>query len=419
MRFSIGACALIWAMTATASPKIAVESPLTLGQAIAHVLEGNPQLKAAEFDIQAAVARIRQQGQTTPWEFGVVLENLAGTGQSSGINDLETTLSLGRVLELGDKARLRGEVAQFELGILRHEQDAKRMDLLTEAARRFLTIVRVQAERELSQERVELMQRTLKAVEKRFRAGKTPSAERSRAQINLVQAELALEETDHLLANGRRQLSILWGELVPDFGSAQADLFRLDAVPEYAMLEQRIENNPALARLATVKRLADSRLQLARARRQNNLELRAGVRHLNASDDLGLTLSLRVPLGSATRAQPYVDEAESLFQREPLLAENQHLALRATLFELHQELLHARDRYTAYQERIIPAAEKALRDYSQGYAAGRYSLLELTSAQEILLDARNEYLSAAAEHHMFGVEIVRLTGARYTTGASQ
>jgi len=419
MRFSIGACALIWAVTATAAPKMTVETPLTLGQAIAHVLENNTQLQAAGFDTQAAAARIRQQSQSTPWKFGVELENLAGTGQVSGIRDLETTLSLGRVLEMGDKARLRGEVARFELGILRHEQDAQRMDLLTEAARRFLTIVRVQAERELSQERVELMKRTLRAVEKRFRIGKAPSAERSRAQINLAQAELALEETDHLLANGRRQLSVLWGELIPDFGSAQANLFSLDAEPEYAMLEQRIVNNPALARLATKKRLADARVQLARARRQTDLDLRAGVRHLNANDDFGFTLSLRVPLGSATRAQPYVDEAESLFQREPLLAENQHLALRATLFELHQELLHARDRFTAYQERIIPAAEKALRDYSKGYAAGRYSLLELTSAQEILLDARNEYLAAAVDHHKVGVEIVRLTGATYTIGASQ
>ena len=419
MRLLLGACVLIWAISATATPGMTAGTPLTLGQAIALVLDNNPQLRAADFESRAAADRVQQQSQPMPWELGVELENLAGSGQASGTSDLETTLSLGRVLELGDKSRLRGEVARFEAGMLRHEQDVQRLDLVTEAARRFIDIAWVQAERKLSQEQLELTRRTLKAVEKRFRVGKAPAAEHSRAQINLAQAELALEETDHLLANSWRQLSVLWGEFEPGYGSVQADLFRLEAEPHYAVLEQLIERNPALVRLATAERLADARLQLARASSRPDLDIRAGMRHFNDGNDLGLVLSLRMPLGSNGRARPYVTEADSLMQRQPMLAQEQRFALRATLFELHQEQLHARDRLTVYQERIIPAAEKALSDYSQGYAAGRYSLLELTSAQEVLLEARREVLSAAIDHHKTGVEIVRLTGATLTTGADQ
>ena len=417
MQFWIGACALIWALSVTAAPEITTQTPLTLGQAIALVLENNPQLQAADFDTRAAAARIRQQRQATPWELGIELENLAGTGEASGISDMETTLSLGRVLEAGDKPRLRGEVARFEAGMLRHEQDAKRLDLLSKATRRFLDIVRVQAEQKLAQEQVGLMRRTLKAVQKRFRIGKAPAAERSRTKINLAKAELALEETDHLLASGRRQLSILWGELEPGFGRAQADIFQLQAEQDFAVLDRLIENNPVLVSLATAKRLADARLQLARASGLTNMDIRAGVRHLNASDDVGLVLSLRMPLGSSGRAQAYVTEAESLMQQQPFLAQQQRLALRATLFELRQEMLHARDRLTAYQKRIIPAAEQALHDYSNGYEAGRYSLLELTSAQETLLQARRAALSAAVDHHKVSTEIVRLTGTNLSSGA--
>ncbi|MDH3979047.1 MAG: TolC family protein [Gammaproteobacteria bacterium] len=396
----------------------AVGSPLTLGESVARVLENNPHLQAADFDAQAAADRIRQQGQARPYELGVELENLAGTGEASGVSELETTLSLGRVLELGNKARWRGAVAELEAGVLRHEQDAKRLDLLAETAQRFLTLARVQVERKLAQERVDLMRRTLQSVERRHRVGKAPAAERSKARIDLARAELALEETDHLLINGRRELSVMWGEFQSDFETVQADIFHLDAEPDFTSLDLRIEHNPAIARLATQQRLSKARLSLAKTRGRSDLDVRAGVRHLNDTDDVGVVLSLSMPLGSVGRASPYVHEAEALIGREQLLAQDQHLVLRATLSALHQELLHARDRFEIYKDSIIPEAEKALLDYNKGYAAGRYSLLELTVAQETLLEARLESLSSAAEHHSARIEIDRLIGTAPLNGVT-
>ena len=60
---------------------------------------------------------------------------------------------------------------------------------------------------------------------------------------------------------------------------------------------------------------------------------------------VGMVLSLRMPLGSDGRSRAYVNEVEALAAREPLLARDRRLALRATLSALHQELLHARDRF--------------------------------------------------------------------------
>ncbi len=414
----IRASALVWMLFATVAAAAPADTSLSLNEAIARVLERNPQLQAADFDTRAAAERIRQQSQFTPYEASVDLENLAGTGDISGARGLETTLSLGRVLELGDKATQRGAVAQLEAGLLRHEQDAQRLDLLAETSRRYLALARAQAERELATQRVALMQRTLKSVEQRYRIGKAPAAERSRVQIDLARAELALEETDHLLNNGRRQLAVMWGAFDADFTSVQADLFKLDKEPAFAALDQAIEGNPALERLATSQRLSDARLLLARTRSRPDLDLRAGVRHFNASDDVGLVLSLRMPLGSAGRSRAYVDEAESLTAREPLLAQDQRLALRSTLSALHQELVHSRDRLATYDTRILPAANQALTDYNQGYAAGRYSLLELSAAQNTLLEARSEALSAAIDHHNAHIEIDRLIGVTPNTGVS-
>lgn len=418
MHLWIRVCTLSWMLSVPVTFAAIPDASLTLSQAVARVLENNPQLQAADFDARAAAERIRQQGQSTPYELGMDLENFAGSGAASGVHEAETTLSLGRVLEPGDKPLRRSEVAGLEAGLLRHDQDAQRLDLLAETARRFLTVARVQAERELAGQRVALMRRTLQSVEQNYRIGKAPAAERSRVQIDLARAELALEETDHLLSNGRRQLAVMWGAFDPDFETVLADIFRLDAEPDFAVLDQMIERNPAIARLVTTERLSEARLLLARTRARPDLDLRAGVRYLNATDDVGLVFSLRMPIGSAGRSSAYVIEAESLAAREPLLAQDQRLALRATLSGLHQELVHARDRFETYERRIIPAADKALADYSQGYAAGRYSLLELSAAQDTLLEARAEALSAAAEHHAVSIEIDRLIGVVPVNGVS-
>ena len=391
-------------------PAFAGGTPLTLAEALARVMESNPQLQVSGFDAQAAAARIRQQLQGRPYGFGFELENLAGSGVARGLSGMETTLSLGRVLESGGKAQHRGAVSELEAGVLRHEQDARRLDLLAMAAQRFLTLARVQAERALAEERVGLMQQTLGAVEQRHRIGKAPAAEVSRVRIDVAAAGLALEETIHQLLNGRRELSAMWGAFEPDFDAVQSALFSLETEPDFASLDRRIENNPSIALLATQQRLARARLALDEARARPDPELRAGLRHLNESDDIGMVLSLRVPLGTARRAAPFVDEARAKAASEELQAQHRQLALRTTLSSLYQEMLHARDRFEVYRDSIIPAAEQALQDYSAGYAVGRYSLVELTAARETLLEARLESLSSVVDHHSTHIEIDRLVG---------
>ena len=416
MGLRIGLIVLLWAVAGSASASPTGPVTLTLSETVARVLERNPQLQAAQFDARAAAARIRQQQQTTPWSVGVEAENFAGTGRRQGFDSLETTLSLGRVLELGDKPVLRGAVARHEAGLLQHDLDAQRLDLLAEAARRYLDIAKIQTERALAQDRVELLERTLQAVNQRIRVGKAPTAQRGRVEIDLGRAQLALEETEHLMRVARRRLTVLWGEFEPDFQRVSAELLQVEAEPDFQAMEQRLENNPALARLATVERLAAARTRLARASRQPDLDVRAGVKYFADADDMGIAVSVRVPLGSAGRAEPYVDEAQAMAEREPLLAQDQRLALRVTLYELQQELVHSRDRLQALRGQIIPSARETLDDYTEGFRLGRYSLLELLEAQRSLLQARLEVIDAAVEHHAFFIEIDRLIGAAIPTG---
>ena len=402
---------------------IAADSPvqesLTLDAALLAVLEKNPVLLAGDYQARAAAARIRQAQQSTPVQVKLELENFAGSGDFSGDELLETTLSLGKVLELGNKAGLRGEVAHNEAALLGNERDAERLDLLAEATRRFIHVVVDQERLKIARDKLAVAERTAVIVDERASVGKSPDAERRRVRIAVARAELELEHAEHELATSRVRLATQWGETEPDFSSARAALFDLHPVASFGALVQLLERNPDLARYASEQRLAVARVQLEQSRRLMDIELSGGLRYFNQNNDSALVVSASLPLGPGSRAAPGIESSQLLSDRQPLLYRQRQLELHASLYEIYQELLHALTASRTLHEQIVPEAEQVLLGYEKGYRTGRYSLLELSDAQELLLDARLEAVMAASDFHNYRIEIERLTGQALSMGVSQ
>mgnify|MGYP001821452849 CR=1 FL=1 len=394
------------------------QNSLTLDQAIVNVLENNPSLRAADYEAKAAAARIRAAQLTPAFRTSIEFENFAGSGTLSGGDALESTLSLSKVLELGDKAKLRGDVAHNKAMILRNEQDAKRLDLLAETTDRFVQVFSDHQRLAIEKDSLALAKRTHIVVELLMKAVKSPDAELRRVKIALARMELEIEHARHMLDTSRLKLATLWGETQTHFNNAVANLFDIEPAVPFETLVQLLERNPDLVRLATESRLAETRIQLARSRNRGDIEIAGGLRHFNLLDDTALVMSLNIPIGNRSRAAPGVDEAEMQSLRNPYDLEQRRLELHATLYEVYQELNHAIDSVSAFRKTIIPLAESALRDYEKGYAAGRYSLLELNVAQRTLLDSRLESVMSAADYHRYRIEIDRLTGAGLSTGVT-
>ena len=400
-----------------------INNPLTLDQVMLRVLEGNPQLKQSDLGAAAAAARIRHARLGTPTTIKLELGNIAGSNNYQNDNLAETTLSVAKVLEFGDKPTLRGAVATQQATLLHNEQSARRLDILSEAARRFVHVIIDQQRLLIAKDKMALVERTFRTVKQRVKAGRSPVAERRRVAIAVARAEVELEHAEHELATSRLKLVTMWGETATTFGMAQGALFQLQKVAAFEQLEKLLDRNPDLLRYATTQRLAEARVQLAQSRRRADIELSGGVRYFSNTDDSAFILSATIPLGSASRAAPRIEETELHAQQEPYRYTQRRLELHASLYEIYQELLHARTAVDALRQKIIPEAKRALRDYEKGYAAGRYSLLELTDAQRSLLEARLEAAMAASNYHRNRIEIERLTGmampTAMQTGVSQ
>ena len=59
---------------------------------------------------------------------------------------------------------------------------------------------------------------------------------------------------------------------------------------------------------------------------------------------------------------------------------------------------------------VIPQAQAALEQTRYGYERGRFSYLELGTAQQELLEVQKAAIDAAARYHQNLAEIERLTG---------
>ena len=86
------------------------------------------------------------------------------------------------------------------------------------------------------------------------------------------------------------------------------------------------------------------------------------------------------------------------------------MELHANLFELYQELLHARTETQSLREKVRPQAEAMFKTTSEGYRAGRFSLLELADAQIQLIELEREAIRSAAQFHTLMIDIKRVTG---------
>lgn len=389
---------------------------LSLDQVLVKVLENHPQLKIADYEARAIAARIKIAAQRPADRIKIEAQNFGGSGEARWLGNVETTLSLARVLELGNKSAFRAAVATQESHLLRDRQAALRLDLLTEAARRFLRVAFDQERLLIAAEAVEQTRETRAIVASRIQAGVAPLAERYRIDIDLAQQELELEDAEHELASARIRLAALWNDLEPGFTEVSAGLYALAQPLAFKTYAGLLERNPDLIRFNTQQRLAEARLRLATIRRKPDIELNAGLRYLGASNDIGFVLSASLPLGSASRAGPAIEEAALLSRIDPLALEQQRAELSATLYALYQELLHNRTTAEQLEQRIIPATERAVEEYAKLYDAGRLSLLELVEAQRKRRHARRQLLESAYHFHRLQLEIDRLTGAPVLTG---
>ena len=372
------------------------DTSLTLPEAIEHTLAKNPELQVFPLREKALQGKAQTEALRPALEAGIEVENFAGSGDYSGTEAMDTTLSLSSVLELGQKRDARMAVADARLDRLRAEQEVAALDASGEVARRFLDALAAQERLALAREAEKLAGETVQAVKRRAEAGGGSQADVFRANASLEQARLASAHAASTARANRILLASLWGEVEPDFLTVSGDLLA-------------VGSQEPVASLYSETRLKDAEVRMAQANGKRDINWSAGVRQLNETDDTALVASMSVPLFSGRRNAGALQAAQAEKDEAAFVQDATLKQLKARLQALHGQRQQSLDEVHALKKSVIPLLEQALQFSRTAFSNGQLGYQEWLVSRQELLSAQLALLDAADEAHRLRIDIEQLT----------
>lgn len=370
---------------------------LSLVQALEEAAARSPAVVAAERDVAAAEARVRQAGYRNNPELSLEVENVAGTGELRGLNRMESTLAVNQRLDLGGRRGARVNAARAELAVQRIRLAIARADLSQQVREQFARAVAARERLAQANETVERARELARVTSILVDAGRDPPLRAVRARSALAQALAAQTgaEADEIAA--RSSLAALFGVSNPvgAVSGSTLDLAPQTITPEQSLEVQLANAERAAAEAAVRQQIAESRLDPA---------VGVGVRHVRETGDFGLVAGVSMPLRLFDNNQGNVAAARAALaavdaRRASTLANTTARARNAIA-----AVEAAERRVDALQGSAMPEAAEALRLALRSYEEGRASLLELLDAQDAytatqtaLTEARLELALATAE----------------------
>ncbi|MGE3773647.1 MAG: TolC family protein [Gammaproteobacteria bacterium] len=378
---------------------------LTLSAAVRAALARHPDLRIADCEIAASSGRRVQAGLRPNPVANLAVENFAGSDTRRGLNTAETTLQLSQLIELGGKRARRTALADAERELAEWDREARRLAVITRTRTAYIDVLAAQARLALAQDLAALARSVFDTVAAKVRAGKVSPVEESRAEVDVQRAGIGVATATNALLAARQQLALGWGGDGATLGTAQGDLSRLPAHPTLAALLAHLDRNPALARWPSELARRRRALELAAANGVQNLTLSGGVRQFTETDDVGIVVGVSVPLPLFDRNQGAILAAQADMAAADAGLDSARRRLLDRIYEQHQALQSAVAEEATLRDQVLPLAQRIFTATSEGYAYGKFGLIEVLDAQRTLFESRALHVDALARYHRAAAEI--------------
>ena len=399
----------IFAVAILFTPQARADNILELEQAYHLVLTQNPQVQSYRARIMAAEGNSLQESLMPNPEAVFEVEDFGGDSPRGGIDSAEYTLGVEQQLEIAGKRSKRERVADLEKQQVSQEALAGIQATLAQTKAAYMRVAIAQERLAFANKRAELADKTHTTVKKRISAAKAADIQHTKADLEVSAAQVEQRKAQNELELAKVVLANLMGLQMLD-QSIAADLTALPDVPEREVIMQALEQTPmsVMSQLSVMRET--SALDLARANGVPDPTLGLGVRRFNEDDSTAFLASVSIPITLFDRNQGRVAEAKANL----LAAEADQKALRLSLtkqaMELWQTLVSAKEEAQAYQDGLLPSAQKAYAQAEDGFDRGAFSFLDLLDAQRTLFDVQESHLEALASFHENKARLDMLTG---------
>ncbi|SFU62558.1 TolC family protein [Pseudomonas sp. OV546] len=380
-----------------------VAQTLTLDAALQTAFANNPDLAAAQWEIDIAQGGRQQAGlipnPVASWD-----------AEDTRRNSRTTTVKLSQTLELGGKRGARIDVATRAQDAAALTLEQRRNTLRAEVIDNYYGALRAQERLDLAQRSMAVAERGLAVANGRVTAGKTSPVEATRAQVQLSEMRLELNRAQIGLTDAYRRLAASTGNAVPDFQVVATHTQSTPALPPATQLLARLEQTAEL-RLAELNILQnEASVGLEKAQRIPDLDVSIGSQYDASVRERVNLVGVSMPIPLFNRNQGNVLAATRRADQARDLRNAAELRLRTETRQALDLWQTANTEVRAFNQQILPAAQEAVDSATRGFEMGKFSFLDVLDAQRTLIAARTQYLTATAQATDAWVRIERIYG---------
>jgi len=369
--------------------QVAGES-MSLKQLEASALAGHPALRQARARVNSRRGQYVQAGLP----FNPVLQYQSeeiGNEGASGLHSLRVNQQFVTANKLGIAQQVQAHEVQKQQAELR----AAELRVLTRIRMAFAAAAVSQRRTELTDQIVELAERSLRSVQSLVDAKEASNVALLQAKVELDQARVNAENAATQLQADRRALAATVGmPELPPFDLAVDRAEALEEAPWELLLSELEASSPELAQAGSELERARWALQLACAQVTPNITGQLGVGVDTATDDTYAIVGVSIPLPIRNRNQGNIQTARAEITAASAAIDQTRLSLDGRLADAVGRYQTARQRYEQLVSRIVPNAEETYRLSQQAFAAGESDFLQLLTVQRTLFTTRLSVLDA-------------------------
>ena len=386
---------LLWVATSAAQAQ-----SLTLDSALQSAFVNNPELAAAQWEIDIAQGGRQQAGLIPNPVLSVDAEDTRRDTRTTGVK-------LSQTLELGGKRGARIDVASRAQDAAALTLEQRRNTLRADVIDSYYSALHAQERLDLAQRSLALAERGLVVANARVTAGKTSPVEATRAQVQLSEIRLELNRAQMGLTDGYRRLAASTGSATVEFQAvATQGLPQLPAAQLLARLEQTAE-----LRLAELQILqGEASVGLEKAQRIPDLDVSIGSQYDAGARERVNLVGVSMPLPLFNRNQGNVLAASRRADQARDLRNATELRLRTETRQALDLWQTANTEVRAFNQQILPAAQSAVDSATRGFEMGKFNFLDVLDAQRTLIAARTQYLTATSQATDAWLRIERIYG---------
>jgi outer membrane protein, heavy metal efflux system len=389
------------------SPGVQGGGPLTLEGAIRLALESNPQLRAANSQIDSAAGRAYQSKLWSNPELELSAEDWPTGG--GGFTDAKKLVGVSQTVPFPGKKKFDGRIGTLGVRVSEAEYGVRRVELVRDVKTAFFEVLAAGRLVEVARELVAVSESSATTARKRVQAGAAADQEQLRAEIPLEEARTELAGFEREQEIARQKLAMLLGR--PDLKAAPVS----GALAETADLSL-LKNGPAqwLARHPSVlaaqagKERAEAQSRRARLEPYPDVKLGAagGQDAGGAGSIVQFTLTVPMPIIDRSKGRKQEAHANVSVAEAELVAVEQRLLRDWGMAS--QRLRTAVEQAANYRERILPKANEALHLLQRGFEEGKFGFIDLLDTQRTAAQVRLTYQQKLLELNIAETDIEAL-----------